>query len=112
MSNNSAGELALISWLRKKIGNRPRIFIDVGDDVACFKVGGEYVLITTDVLIDGVHFDSKHSSPYAIGRKAMAKNLSDIAAMGCYPRYAVATFALPKNTTMNYAKAIYNGLTG
>src|SRR3989338_7606935 len=101
---NKRGELAFVKWLTQKFYNKKRVAIDVGDDSAAFRTGNNFILITTDQLVDGVHFKSQTTPPELIGKKIMAKNLSDIAAMGCYPTYAVTTFAVPRGTSMQYMK--------
>jgi len=106
----SKGELDFIKWIRKITGKRDEIPIDIGDDAACYKTNSKYQIITTDILLDGVHFKSENVSAWKIGRKAMAKNLSDIAAMGCYPTYAVCSIAFPRARSISYAKKLYLGM--
>lgn len=68
----------------------------IGDDCAVLRRGGGLVeLVTTDALIEGVHFDPAWHPPRLLGRKAAAVNLSDIAAMGGRPRYAFLSLGLP-----------------
>jgi thiamine-monophosphate kinase len=68
----------------------------IGDDCAVIRRGGELVeLVTTDTLVEGVHFDPAWHPPELLGRKAAAVNLSDIAAMGGRPRYAFLSLGLP-----------------
>jgi thiamine-monophosphate kinase len=92
------------------IKSRKRIKIDIGDDSACFRIGREDIIMTTDMVVEGVHFDPT-IPPMLIGRKAMARALSDLAAMGCYPRYAIVCFGLEKGRSLKYAKDLYKGLT-
>jgi thiamine-monophosphate kinase len=68
------------------------------------------LLVGVDQVIDGVHFDSQLHSPNQIGRKAMNRNLSDCAAMGCLPAAAVVAVALPKTFSLDQAKQLYEGL--
>jgi thiamine-monophosphate kinase len=112
-----AGEFDFIEWIRAReqpLGAAPD-FIQVppGDDLAVLRwpgAGDDLLLIGVDQVLDGVHFDSTHHAPHAIGRKAMNRNLSDCAAMGCLPAAAVATVALPKDAGVEYAKELYLGL--
>lgn len=78
-----------LAWLRDRQGLKTWI----GDDCAVLP-GGQ--VVTTDVLVDGVHFDLKTLSARSVGRKALAVNLSDIAAMAARPRYALAGLVLPR----------------
>jgi thiamine-monophosphate kinase len=66
--------------------------------------------VGVDQVLDGVHFDSAIHSAILIGRKAMNRNLSDCAAMGCLPAAAVATVALPRGCGLEYAQELYLGM--
>jgi len=104
-------ELDLIRWIRRRIGTRRgRIVVDSGDDAAVLKVGRGNLLFKTDSVIDGVHFDSRSARPEAVGHKAIARCLSDIAAMGCYPAFAVVAIMIPKNARELYIKRVLAGL--
>ena len=115
-----AGEFDFIEWIRAQqmsSANAAAVveFVQVppGDDLAVLKwLGGadDLLLVGVDQVLDGVHFDASHHSPRAIGRKAMNRNLSDCAAMGCFPAAAVVAVALPKGASMDYAKELYLGL--
>ena len=104
-------ELDLIRWIRRRIGTRRgRIVVDSGDDAAVLKVGRGNLLFKTDSVIDGVHFDSRTARPEAVGHKAIARCLSDIAAMGCYPTFAVVAIMIPRNAREVYLKRVLSGL--
>jgi len=104
-------ELDLIRWIRGRIGKRAgRIVVDSGDDAAVLKVGQGNLLFKTDSVIDGVHFDSRSARPEAVGHKAIARCLSDIAAMGCYPTFAVVAIMIPRNAREAYIKRVLAGL--
>jgi thiamine-monophosphate kinase len=104
-------ELDLIRWIRRRIGTRRgRIVVDSGDDAAVLKVGRGNLLFKTDSVIDGVHFDSASARPEAVGHKAIARCLSDIAAMGCYPTFAVVAIMIPRNAREIYVKRVLTGL--
>jgi thiamine-monophosphate kinase len=91
-------ELELIDWIRQQVKLDPAVVaVGPGDDCAELLVGAEKLLVTTDQVLDGVHFVLAEHGPEAAGRKAMARNLSDVAAMAAVPLAAVATVALPRD---------------
>jgi thiamine-monophosphate kinase len=105
------GELDLIRWIRGRIGKRAgRIVVDSGDDAAVLKVGRGHLLFKTDSVIDGVHFDSRTARPEDVGHKAIARCLSDIGAMGCYPTFAVVAMMIPRNARQAWIKRLLAGL--
>jgi len=104
-------ELDLIRWIRGRIGKRAgRIIVDSGDDAAVLKGGRGHLLFKTDSVIDGVHFDSRTAKPEEIGHKALARCLSDIGAMGCYPTFAVVAMMIPRNAREAWIKRLLTGL--
>jgi thiamine-monophosphate kinase len=104
-------ELDLIRWIRRRWKFDPRaVPVGPGDDCAVVRCGGEKLLVTTDQVLDGVHFILARDGPAAAGRKAMARNLSDIAAMAGRPLAAVVCAALPKGLSAADCKAIYSGM--
>jgi thiamine-monophosphate kinase len=104
-------ELDLIRWIRSRIGKRAgRIVVDSGDDAAVVKGGRGRLLFKTDSVIDGVHFDSRKARPEDIGHKAIARCLSDIGAMGCYPTFAVVAIMIPRNAREAWIKRVLAGL--
>lgn len=104
-------ELDFIDWIRSQSEFDPKaVPVGPGDDCAVVNFMGRDLLITTDQVLDGVHFILSEHGPEAAGRKAMARNLSDVAAMAALPVGAVATVALPKGFARKDAEAIYRGL--
>ena len=91
------GEHAVIEHIRKRVPPLPAgVVAGMGDDAAVVRPDrGALTVVTTDTLIEGVHFDPRHSSPTDIGHKALAVNLSDLAAMGAVPRHALLALSLP-----------------
>lgn len=105
------GELGFLRWIRVRVGRRGgRIVVDTGDDAAVLKFGASDVLFKTDGVIDGVHFDSATARPEEIGHKALARCLSDIAAMGGLPSFAVVAMMAPRNSDERYLRRIYLGM--
>ena len=86
------------------------VTIPPGDDMAALKWPGSTLLVAADQLIDGVHFDLANTPLTLIARKALTRNLSDIAAMAACPVAAVATVALPRGFGQMRAEALSDGL--
>ena len=89
------GEFDYIAWLRARTPANPRVLVGPGDDCAVVAPSSRPQLITTDMLMDGTDFVVAEVGPRRAGRKAMAANLSDIAAMAGTPVAAVAAVAVP-----------------
>ncbi|MGB9625759.1 MAG: thiamine-phosphate kinase [Phycisphaerae bacterium] len=105
------GELAFVEWLRGVCRVDPaRVLIGIGDDMAAVALDGRLVLTTADMLLDGVHFDTRVQSLRRIGRKAVACSLSDCAAMAARPRGAMVSVALPNAMSMDDARQLYDGM--
>jgi thiamine-monophosphate kinase len=86
------GELAYIDWLRRRTPPDARVLIGPGDDTAALRWSGTVpLLVTTDMLLEGSCFRLAEAGPRRVGRKAMAVNLSDIAAMAGKPVAAVVS---------------------
>jgi thiamine-monophosphate kinase len=108
------GEFGLIHRIRKRItSSDPALVQGIGDDVAVLEMGGmgtKVLLVTTDILIEDIHFDLSWTDPYQLGRKALAVNLSDIASMGGTPKYFLISIGLPKNLPLSFVSSFYHGL--
>jgi len=106
------GEPALIAALSRLFGPAPvEVALGIGDDCAALDLGGShYLLWTVDTLIEGVHFALSYFSWPQLGRKALAVNLSDIAAMGGEPLYALFSLGWPKSRDTTGALALGEGL--
>jgi thiamine-monophosphate kinase len=92
--------------------NRPAsgLIKGIGDDCAVFRSGGRNWLVTTDALVEGVHFRLETNPPYRLGKKCLAVNLSDIAAMGGIPRYAFLNLGLPQPVPRGFLPLFIKGL--
>lgn len=106
-----SGEFAYIDWLRQRTPVHPRVAIGPGDDAAALCLSPQnQCLVTTDMLMDGTCFRLEEAGPRLVGRKAMAVNLSDIAAMAGRPVAAVVSVALPRQGGRKLAEELYLGL--
>lgn len=107
----SCDELEFVEWLRSQ--EQPRredVALGIGDDMAALAAHAGLVLLTSDMLLDGVHFDTGRHSPAQIGRKAMACSLSDCAAMAVGPAAATVSVALPRQWSMEEAQQLFGGM--
>ena len=110
------GEFGLIGRLRSRLGPArggaaAGVVLPNGDDCAgVLFTPGRWVLATSDILVEGEHFLQAHATPRQIGRKALAINLSDIAAMGGDPKFALTSLAVPEDTPVECVEAVYDGL--
>jgi thiamine-monophosphate kinase len=104
-------EFAYINWIRRHTPHDPRILIGPGDDTAALHwPSNKALLVTTDMLLDGSCFRLAEAGARRVGRKAMAVNLSDIAAMAGQPVAAVVSVGLPREGGMAQAEELYRGL--
>jgi len=112
MKVSELGEFGLIDLLAKMVGGGQdeHLLIGIGDDAAAWQGDASIQLATVDSFIQDVHFPSGLASWNELGWKAMAVNLSDIAAMGGLPRYALVSLALPDNTEVDDVTTLYTGM--
>ncbi len=103
------GERALLEHLRARIPSGPGVVVGIGDDAAAIETGA-LTLVTNDVLVEGTHFRLDWSPARLVGRKALAVNISDVAAMGGIPRQAVVSLCLPPDTPGGWVDELYDGL--
>lgn len=109
MKIGEIGEFGLIERLTRSPSG-PRVRVGVGDDAAVLDLDGEFLLYTTDLLVEGDHFRRDWSTPLQIGRKAMASNVSDIAAMGGRPHEALVSVAIPDDVDVEFMDDLYEGM--
>jgi thiamine-monophosphate kinase len=107
----SAGEHALIERLRRRVGAPPSwVLVGIGDDAAVVQPArGAFDVVTTDSLVEDVHFRREWTTAAAIGHKALAVNLSDLAAMGAAPRAALLSLAMPVELLLSDFDALVDG---
>src|SRR5436309_6265797 len=104
-------EFAFIDWLRRRTPADPRVLVGPGDDAAVLGWPADRpCLVTTDMLLEGSCFRLAEAGPRRVGRKAMAVNLSDIAAMAGRPVAAVVSVGLPRRGGRALAEGLYLGL--
>lgn len=103
------GEFGLIDYIREQF-DVPEGVLGIGDDCAVLpQVSGYETLVSTDMLMDGVHFLMNDVDPYSLGWKSAAVNISDIAGMGGKPVASFLSFALPKNLSDDFLRQFMRG---
>lgn len=103
-------ELEFVEWLTAHQEAHPALRLGIGDDMAIVETPAGLLLMSSDMLLDGVHFDTARHLPSDIGRKAIACSLSDCAAMVVRPLAATVSVALPADFPMDDAKELYRGM--
>ena len=114
-SKAAAGELALIRLIRQRVprASRGEVRLGIGDDCALLRPRrGEEFAITTDLTIVGRHFWLATHPPESIGHRAIARGLSDLAAMGARPVEAFVSLAVPGELAGKWTRRFYDGLLG
>lgn len=111
MNLKDTGEDGLIEEIRRMApGGGPEVAAGIGDDAAAIrKEGGGFMLAAVDMLVENIHF-TRAMSFFDTGRKAMAVNLSDIAAMGGSPRYALTSIGISEKDTAEDIRKLYEGM--
>lgn len=104
------GEDAIIRRLTRIIGPPPRGWLGIGDDAAVIPGDRRDMVVTTDALVEGTHFRPGWFRPEDLGWKALAVNLSDLAAMLATPRAVVVSLVLPADTEVGWVEALYRGM--
>jgi len=107
------GELRLIQRIADNYkSSHSSIVTGIGDDAAALKISEQNILLTTcDLLLENVHFNLNFTDSYQLGRKSLAVNLSDIAAMGGTPRFFLVSLALPPHLPVEFIDDLYRGMT-
>jgi thiamine-monophosphate kinase len=108
------GEFGLIARIAGMVNRTPPVEglrLGMGDDAAALEFpAGTIALATTDIMVEGVHFQRDAQSPRVLGRRIMAVNLSDIAAMGGLPQFALLSLGLPQELPVDFVDELYEGI--
>ena len=112
MRIDQLGEFGLINRIDACLPTTgPGVLVGIGDDVAVLEAAANCVwLATCDIQVEGVHFLRGKITPQDLGRKALAVNLSDIAAVGGQPRFALISLGLPNDLPVEFIDGLYAGL--
>lgn len=111
MMVEAAGESALIGLIRRIQGDcSPSVIKGIGDDAAAYAPPEGVSLASTDMLVEGVHFDLATSTPFQLGYKSVTVNLSDIRAMAGVPRYILVSAAVPGGMDIADFEELFSGM--
>ena len=105
------GELTLLEQIRKKFEKYPPdILVGIGDDAALIKHTNENLLVTTDMMVEGVHFNMDFMTPFQLGFKLVSVNVSDIYAMGGKPKFLLLNIAMRRNMDKKTIDSFFDGV--
>ena len=110
-SVRALGEVRLIARMQRRLGRASSAEVGIGDDAAVLRPAtGRRLLFASDMLVEGVHFHRRLVPAQWIGWKALACNVSDMAAMGGTPCWAIVSLGVPPTTSVGFIDALYAGL--
>ncbi len=110
---SDVGEFGLIARMRAALGEEvpEDVHSGIEDDAAVYRAGEGHVhIVTTDALVEGVHFDRAFMPMGHLGFKALSVNVSDVAAMNARPRYATVALGLPQQVSVEQVEQLYGGM--
>ena len=110
---SATGEFGLIELLTEELGplHDPDVVRSIGDDAAVYKISDDTVhVVTTDVLVESIHFDRSFMPMEYLGVKAMAVNVSDVIAMNARPRFATIALGIPHSVSVEMIRSMYKGI--
>jgi thiamine-monophosphate kinase len=111
MKLSEIGELSLLEIIRKRFSQKTTgLILGIGDDSAVIQPRNKNMLFTTDMMIEGVHFDLTWTTPYQIGFKLVSVNVSDIYAMGGTPVFLMLNVALKKEVNIDFFNELFDGI--
>ena len=104
-------ESEFLTWLRAKLPSHPALLLGIGDDAAILQLaGGSGCIVTSDTLNEGIDFHRDRLDWQHVGRKALAVNLSDLAAMAADPLAVLVSLTLPRSGALEIAQQLYEGI--
>ncbi len=110
MELKSLAERELIRAIRRSFASPgKRLILGIGDDAAVIRGGNGHNVLTTDLLVEDFHFIRAIHPPFFLGRKSLSVNLSDIAAMGARPRFALLGLGLPPRIEIRWVREFFSG---
>jgi len=106
----TGGEFRLIEQLTSGFKNHHQVPVTVGDDAAVVRSGDDFIVLTTDALVEGRHFNFAWASPLQVGRKTVEVNASDVAAMGAVPEFLLLSLIVPEDLPVETLVEVYRGI--
>lgn len=103
-------EKQFINWLKSDLQFAPQVRLGIGDDAAVLNGLEGQTVLTCDAIVDQVHFDLSEHKPEQIGHKALAVNLSDLAAMGATPTACLMTLTINNNIDFDFCRRLTQGI--
>jgi thiamine-monophosphate kinase len=111
MKLSQIGELPLLEQIRKRFEKHSsHVLIGIGDDAAVIKPANEKLVVTTDMMVEGIHFNLRFMTPYQLGFKLVSVNVSDIYAMGGKPKFILLNIAMNKTTDKTVFDSFLDGI--
>lgn len=111
MRLSAIGESSLLKTIRERFGGAaPGVIVGIGDDASVVRSPGSKLLLTSDMMVEGVHFDRAFVTPYQVGFKIVSVNVSDIYAMGGTPRFLLLDIAADPETEEGFIESFFEGL--
>jgi thiamine-monophosphate kinase len=111
MKLSEVGELSLLGILQKRFRKTTaHVLAGIGDDCAVVRPSGKNLLLTTDMMVEGVHFDMRWTTPFQLGFKLVSANVSDVYAMGGTPRFLLLNFAAGRDAEVETFNKIFDGI--
>jgi len=114
MSPTPLSELGEFGLIQRIKSNAPPYLVDtligIGDDAAVLNLGNKDLILTTDMLIEGVHFDIRYAPLHTVGYKAVSVNVSDCCAMNVFPSHILVSMAVSSKYSLEAIDAIYDGI--
>ena len=106
------GEFGLIDRIAKLTPSNASVLEGIGDDCAVVQVGDRVIVISCDLTVEDIHFRRRYATAEEIGWKAAATAVSDIAAMGCKPKFMLCALSCPSETPLEFLDGLYFGIRG
>lgn len=111
MRLNNVGELALLREIRERFRKRAEgLITGIGDDAAVIAPSKERLLLTSDMMVEGVHFDLSYTTPFQLGYRVVSVNVSDIYAMAGIPEYLILDLAMGRDTDTGFVDSFLKGI--
>ncbi|GAA0431916.1 thiamine-phosphate kinase [Lentibacillus halophilus] len=104
-------EFAFIERMKQSAYRQSSLVKGVGDDAAVFRQSARDIITTADTLLEGVHFSRTMMNPFYMGYRALAANMSDIAAMGAKPAFYLVSIVIPDSCSDDELNSIYRGMS-